>query len=70
MAKPNKLPRMIVDYHMCLRVQDGEELLAEPHIQYKCPVCELYSGKSWPVSLPPPVCEDHDDPVRMEKLHD
>jgi hypothetical protein len=67
--KRNRDPRIIVDYVKCLHIEPGDEILAEPMAPFKCPVCELYSGRLSPVRMPPPRCDDHGtDEVLMEKI--
>ena len=64
----NRPPRIIIDWDKCINVQPGDELLAQEMHPYKCPVCTLYSGKLSPVSMKAPVCDDHDEPIVMEKV--
>jgi len=69
--KPGSLPRMIVDYSKCIRVEDGDEEWAKPSVPYTCPSClteGLLSGRLRFGESAVPLCEDHDPPVQMQEV--
>lgn len=66
--KPGQLPKMILDWNMCIRVESGEADLAGESIPYSCKRCLTKNKQNGILRLAGhaiPTCDSHEIQLDM-----